>query len=892
MRKLMEKRSRYTHHLRTYNHHLSSDTSPKGLTPKTLPALGELTRDLKRQWDSTIRNTSRTFLEILKEQCHTQLESIQADINHISLTDAEANSLHTHIERFEHLLLQKERSKLRKLNSSNAAAPCHTNSAAPPNRDRATRSHTMTAQNHGTTRTANPDTVIDISRSLSSCEVEVLSKGLTFCPTLNTVSEYEIHKDISDFARRLRIREYFGDTPQQNNDELRAPSDWTPNHGREPALDMYIKLVTKDIIQGVSTNKHDHNLTSTQRNIVKTLANRDDIVIKPADKGGSIVIWPTKKYISEAHRQLGNTQHYLKLDHDPTKEYTTLINNTLRDLYDRQLITRTDLDYLTPTNTNAGRFYLLPKIHKLHPSQLYTADIPGRPIVSNNNTPTERLSKFLDHHLKHIPTRLPSHVQDTPHLLRIIRDLNNTHAFDNNTILATLDVTSLYTNIPHSDGITSLRDVLRNPITKKDPQALLTLIDLVLKYNYFEFNNEYFLQIHGTSMGTPVAPTYANIFMGTLENKILANLPHKPTVYLRYIDDIFIIWEHGEQQFHKLVTLLNNAHATIKFTSEHSTRSINFLDTSIILENGKLTTTLYKKPTDKQQYLHFHSHHPRHCKVGIPSGQSVRLRRICSNDSDYTKRVDDLCDTLTQRDYPQTLLNEFRHKALALDRNQVLEPRKKTDAPLINFITKYSNGLPNVKSILRKYEHLLQSNDRLKRIFNFPVQVTYRRGKNLGDTLVNAKLNKNSPQYTGARPCNLPRCKTCKHIQTTNCVKSTASAHTHTIKHAFTCTSSNVIYCIECGDCSMQYIGETGQQMNNRLTGHRTDTLNKLPKAVSEHFNAPGHSFERIRLYILETGFRSTRDRRDRESFLIHKFKSIHPYGINKSKGTLETLYV
>ncbi|XP_064461600.1 uncharacterized protein LOC135371542 [Ornithodoros turicata] len=276
---------------------------------------------------------------------------------------------------------------------------------------------------------------------------------------------------------------------------------------------------------------------------------------------------------------------------------------------------------------------------------------------------------------------------------------------------------------------------------------------------------------------------------------------------------------------------------------------------------------------------------------GIPNGQSVRLRRICSNDTDYAEKLDELCSTLAQRDYPDSLLTEFRRKALTLDRNEVLENRKNPDACQISFITRYSNALPNIKAILQKHEPLLQSSDRLNNIFTNPIQVTYRRARNLADSLVNAKISKTSAPYTGTRPCNLPRCKTCKHVQHANSIKSTASNYTHPVNHAFTCTSSNVIYCIECGDCSMQYIGETGQQMNNRLTGHRTDTSNKLPKAVAEHFNVPGHNFDNIKLYILETGFRSTRDRRDRESYLIYKFNALHPSGINKSQGTLETLH-
>ena len=105
-----------------------------------------------------------------------------------------------------------------------------------------------------------------------------------------------------------------------------------------------------------------------------------------------------------------------------------------------------------------------------------------------------------------------------------------------------------------------------------------------------------------------------------------------------------------------------------------------------------------------------------------------------------------------------------------------------------------------------------------------------------------------------------PRCKTCRHLQDDDVVKSTGSDYVHHIKSSFTCTSSNVIYMIECSYCHKQYIGETGQPVNVRINGHHVDTAKKLPKEVAQHFNVAGHNFDDLKLYILQSNFRSPRD--------------------------------
>ena len=73
------------------------------------------------------------------------------------------------------------------------------------------------------------------------------------------------------------------------------------------------------------------------------------------------------------------------------------------------------------------------------------------------------------------------------------------------------------------------------------------MTNLVLTKNYFEFNNKLYRQTQGTAMGTRMAPTYANIFMKYIELQLIETSPRKPKMWLRFIDDILMIWNHGKE---------------------------------------------------------------------------------------------------------------------------------------------------------------------------------------------------------------------------------------------------------------------------------------------------------------------------------------------------------
>ena len=117
---------------------------------------------------------------------------------------------------------------------------------------------------------------------------------------------------------------------------------------------------------------------------------------------------------------------------------------------------------------------------------------------------------------------------------------------------------------------------------------------MILGMNNLIFNDEHYLQIHGTAMGTRMAPSYANLFMAKFEQAI-QNAPFKPFVWWRYIDDIFMVWTEGQDNLETFINYLNSIHPTIKFNHEFSTSSIQslpFLDVQVQLSNNQIQTDL------------------------------------------------------------------------------------------------------------------------------------------------------------------------------------------------------------------------------------------------------------------------------------------------------------
>ena len=162
---------------------------------------------------------------------------------------------------------------------------------------------------------------------------------------------------------------------------------------------------------------------------------------------------------------------------------------------------------------------------------------------------TEKISEFVSFHLNPLVQTVPSYIKNTTHLLNKLKNLDVLPA---NAILITLDVSSLYTNIPTNEGSYACRKFL-DQRTDFLLNLFATLCVSVLTINNFVFNGEHFVQQHGTAVGTRMAPAFANLFMGNFEEKALRGFQDKPLFWFGYIDDIFMVWKHGNEKLDSFI---------------------------------------------------------------------------------------------------------------------------------------------------------------------------------------------------------------------------------------------------------------------------------------------------------------------------------------------------
>ena len=460
-------------------------------------------------------------------------------------------------------------------------------------------------------------------------------------------------------------------------------------------------------------------------------------------------------YKNKVYTHLNNTNFYQKIN---TK---TLIRSFLETLKTHQHINEHTFKFLTPPiKPQTSLFYILPKIHK--PS------IPGRPIVSSINSLTENISEFLTLCIQPLVTKLKSHIKDTTHFLKKIKSYPQIRG---DTLLVSADIISLYTNIPHEEGIDACIYFIEKyrttlPSFTPNKTILKTLFLFVLENNYFEFENILYKQLFGTAMGTKMAPPYTNLFLGYLEEtKILAST-YKTFIelYVRFLDDIFFIWNGTTKQLKTFFDFLNNIHPTIKFTYNVSNTSTNFLDSTIYIDTQTkyLYSKLYTKPTDTRTLLHYDSYYPKHTKTSIIYSQVIRYRTIITVDKILQIELKKLADTLLSRGYPLHLIKNQLRKINNISQHQLLARKtitsnekhaknnistnknvnkRKPKQRTLPFIIPYSEHFLNLKKIITKYWYIIEQDKLLKKTFPNKPFISFKRNKNLKDILIKTKFS-------------------------------------------------------------------------------------------------------------------------------------------------------
>ena len=215
-------------------------------------------------------------------------------------------------------------------------------------------------------------TVLNFSNTkLSATQSSLLEKGISFCPT-HKLDLDELCDYINEYTCLLRNKEsfYSENSLSRSNrsmNHFKTASNWTETLGRNNNIDSYILKIEKELdvlVHDLTTSKvklHD-SLSSDQRNALHDLKSKNNIVIKPADKGGSIVIMNKDKYIKETCTQHHDGRFLKKIDNDPTP---TLKNKLKLLINEQQPNLQNDVLKLIPSHSRPATFYTIPKVQKL-----------------------------------------------------------------------------------------------------------------------------------------------------------------------------------------------------------------------------------------------------------------------------------------------------------------------------------------------------------------------------------------------------------------------------------------------------------------------------------------------------------------------------------------------
>ena len=567
--------------------------------------------------------------------------------------------------------------------------------------------------------------------NLTDQEIALLAKGLKFIPTPEKpASQKNLIRDFNTFARSMRLKYIFADS-KSNPRPFYVRSNWQPPPQPSVALENYLEQTKHEIANITFTDVKD-NLPANQRRALRTLKTNREINLKKADKGTTTVAMDTTQKVEEGLEQVSNEKFYKPLEEPIVSQTAAKVKTTVNTLFANGHIDKMTYQWLN-SGQNPPRipeFYTLTKIHKLTPV--------GRPIVSGSGGPTERISSFVD------SLHISSYIKDTTHFINFIE---NTRLPDN-AILVSLDVCSLYTNIPQEEGINVVCQYYEEHYQSKQPIPAIhlgELMKLILKENSFKFNGKHFLQTHGIAMGTKMAVAFAVIFMAHIEKQLLTASPQKPIIWKRFIDDIFSVWTLPEKEISHFVDFANSFHATIKFTHEMSSDKIVFLDTEVFkgprfAVDKTLDVQTHYKPTETFQYTHFSSSHPLSVKKGFVKGEALRLLRTNSVKKTFELRKLEFLTRLLARGYPRELAENILAEVKFSSRNEALQNKTKTSRNVLPFITTFNPATPNLKKILMKHWHLITESNRLGQIYSEPPIVAYRKDKSLKDLLVRAEI--------------------------------------------------------------------------------------------------------------------------------------------------------
>ena len=341
---------------------------------------------------------------------------------------------------------------------------------------------------------------------------------------------------LKDLKRKIKLALFFPSKDSEFIRSLHVPNkEWTPPIELPRQIDNWFHLAFKTIYP--IKNRLRFNLSRHQRHLLRHLTTRSDLVVVDSDKNlGPAILTSAQHSRLAFHHLQSNMDSYQKV---PTTMAAEVLHRLQRTVESFQR----DLVELHPEWRKNSKIIINKIVHttfvqpcKRDANNNWNGSI--RPIVASPGSPTHGLSKWVDHLLRPYLSQYSTILKDSKSILIQLRQMQ----FSSEDRLFTFDAKSLYTSIPLRQALHVLRD-----ITKADRMFpfISQGLEIVLDSNYFSFGSTIWKQTCGIAMGTPVAPTIANLYLAFYEERFLKSSDlwkSEIRLFQRYIDDLLLVW--------------------------------------------------------------------------------------------------------------------------------------------------------------------------------------------------------------------------------------------------------------------------------------------------------------------------------------------------------------
>ena len=584
-----------------------------------------------------------------------------------------------------------------------------------------------------------------------------------------------------------------------------------------------------------------NNISKDQISDIKNIKNNKDIVIRKADKSNTFVIMNKTEYNLKLNNIVSNEDKFqpaLEEDVDIIKKEANKLISEINKKSNK-LIFKPIQGSFKP-----GYIYGSPKIHK------NAKDPPLRPIISTIPSPTYELSKELNNIIKlYIPKTYS--INSTKEFIAILTGHNN--KIPSEKLLASLDVQSLFTNVPLDEAIDiTLNYIYENksiPPPDIDKEKLRNLLKLCTSKCPFTTpdGKKIYVQKDGVMMGCVLGPTLADIYMDYKEKQILNICKNKPSIYCRYVDDIFVVIDNLEQL--EEIRLIFEENTVLKFTYEvEKNKQLNFLDCNIIRHGDNIKTNTHIKDTFDGNYLHFNSICPIRYKTGIIKTLLHRAKLICSTWQYFHQETTRLKQILVNNGYPLSMIDKEIKNFLNVYYNK--KENQQNDTKSINLY--FRNQMTN---------NYKQRENQLRKIIN----------NNIKEKTINSKINLQI-YYKNMK---------LKDLVLSPKTKSSATEETSNVVYQYTCPHSG------CKATESTYIGYTTNTVKVRMQQHYTSG------AIRKHYEEE-HKIRPTKENILENT-KIIRKGKNKEDLMLMEalyIKNYRPIINRKDEGLVKTLKI